>query len=134
MRPGQSGCQHAEPARGTAGLPVRLAFDFDGWGYTHVYENGAGKLRRVDSYAVPEGLDERFATGFGDLTVHEFATDPTEYLAYSSYYAAGMRVFRFGPTGLPRSASTSRSGAPTSGAWSSSRQNGERYFAGSDRD
>ena len=37
-------------------------------------------------------MDEAFATGFGDLTVHEFATDPTENLAYSSYYAGGMRV------------------------------------------
>ena len=65
-----------------------------------MFENGTGKLRRIDSYAIPEGLDERFATGYGDLTVHEFATDPTEYLAYSSYYAAGMRVFRFGADGL----------------------------------
>ena len=105
--PATYACDPANPAANTpnppvdtAGLPVRLAFDFDGWGYTHVYENGAGKLRRVDSYAIPEGLDERFATGFGDLTVHEFATDPTEYLAYSSYYAGGMRVFRFGADGL----------------------------------
>ena len=38
--------------------------------------------------------------GFGDLTVHEFATDPTENLAYSSYYAGGLRVMSFGREGL----------------------------------
>ena len=139
--PATYACDPANPAANTpnppvdtAGLPVRLAFDFDGWGYTHVYENGTGKLRRVDSYAVPEGLDERFATGFGDLTVHEFATDPTEYLAYSSYYAAGMRVLRFGADGLTEVGKY----IPERGAnfWGVEQftQNGERYFAGSDRD
>ena len=132
--PANPGANTPNPPVGTAGLPVRLAFDFDGWGYTHVYENGTGKLRRIDSYAIPEGLDERFATGFGDLTVHEFATDPTEYLAYSSYYAAGMRVFRFGADGLTEVGKY----IPERGAnfWGVEQftQNNVRYFAGSDRD
>jgi len=34
------------------------------------------------------------------LSIHEFATDPTENLAYVSYYAGGARVFRFGADGL----------------------------------
>ena len=34
------------PPVNTAGLPVTLAFEFDGWGYTHIYKNGAGKLKQ----------------------------------------------------------------------------------------
>jgi hypothetical protein len=85
-----------DPAVGTRGQNVSVNAEFDGWGYTHLYRNEAGKMTRLDSYAVPEALDERFATGFGDLSVHEFATDPEARLAYSSYYAAGFRVLRFG--------------------------------------
>jgi hypothetical protein len=85
-----------DPAVGTGGQDVSVNAEFDGWGYTHLYRNEAGKMTRLDSYAVPEALDERFATGFGDLSVHEFATDPEARLAYSSYYAAGFRVLRFG--------------------------------------
>lgn len=88
------------PARGTIGEKVRGESVFDGWGYMHLFENGTGKLRRVDSFAIDEALDPRFAFGFGDLSVHEFATDPTESLAYSSYYAGGFRVMSFGPDGL----------------------------------
>jgi hypothetical protein len=42
----------------------------------HLYRNEAGKMNELDAYAVPEALDERFASGFGDLSIHEFATDP----------------------------------------------------------
>jgi hypothetical protein len=132
--PANPGANTPNPPVDSAGLPVKLAFEFDGWGYTHLYENGKGKLERVDSYAIPEAHDERFATGFGDLTVHEFATDPEVNLAYSSYYAAGMRVFRFGANGLKEVGRY----IPERGAnfWGVEQftQNGVRYFAGSDRD
>ena len=55
---------------------------------------------RVDSYAIPEATKPEFAFGHGDLSIHEFATDPSQYLAYSSYYAGGVRVFRFGAGGI----------------------------------
>lgn len=84
------------PPIGTVGEKVRATSVFDGWGYAHLYRNQAGKMKEVDAYAVPEALDERYASGFGDLSIHEFATDPESRLAYSSYYAAGLRVFRFG--------------------------------------
>jgi hypothetical protein len=84
------------PALGTVGERVEGTSVFDGWGYAHLYRNEAGKITELDAYAVPEALDERFASGFGDLSIHEFATDPDARLAYSSYYAAGFRVFRFG--------------------------------------
>jgi hypothetical protein len=88
------------PALGTIGEKVEATSVFDGWGYAHLYRNENGKMREVDAYAIPESLDERYATGFGDLSIHEFATDPERRLAYSSYYAGGFRVFRFGAGGL----------------------------------
>ena len=71
----------------------------------------------VDHFAIEEATDERFALGFGDLTVHEFATDPRGNLAYSSYYAGGLRVMSFGDAAAStRSASSSTRAATTSGA------------------
>jgi hypothetical protein len=88
------------PAVGTSGRVFEVAQVFDGWGYAQLYRNSGGKLERVDSYAIPEALDESKATGYGDLSIHEFATDGDENLAYSSYYSGGLRVFRFGRQGL----------------------------------
>jgi hypothetical protein len=79
---------------------VRGTSRFDGWGYAHLFRNEGGKVREVDAYAIPEALDESYAFGFGDLSIHEFAADPKENLAYVSYYSGGMRVFRFGESGL----------------------------------
>jgi hypothetical protein len=82
------------------GNPVNIHAGFDGWGYMHLYSNADDDLTAVDHYAIPEAMDEQFATGFGDLSVHEFATDPQVNLAYSSYYAGGLRVMSFGDQGL----------------------------------
>jgi hypothetical protein len=61
----------------------------------------ARTLQQVDAYAVREALDPRYATGFGDLSVHEVATDPDRpNLAYLSYYNAGFRVIRFDRGGI----------------------------------
>ena len=81
---------------GTVGEKVEATSVFDGWGYARLLRNEAGKMTEVDAYAVREGMDERYASGFGDLSIHEFATDPKARLAYSAYYAAGFRVLRFG--------------------------------------
>jgi hypothetical protein len=81
-------------------LRVRATSIFDGWGYLSLFRREAGKVERIDSYAIPEALDPDFAFGFGDLSIHEIATDPGQNLAYSSYYAGGMRVFRFGEAGI----------------------------------
>jgi hypothetical protein len=123
------------PALGTVGEKVRGESEFDGWGYTHLYENGTGKLRRVDSFAIDEALDERFAFGFGDLSVHEFATDPTESLAYSSYYAGGFRVMSFGPDGLEEVGKyIDRDGNNFWGVEHFTTPEGERLIGASDRD
>ena len=108
---------------------------FDGWGYTHLYDNSGDDLVALDHYAIEEGIDERYATGFGDLTVHEFATDPNANVAYSSYYAGGMRVFTFGPGGLEQTGKFIDEGG--SNFWGTevvTTSSGERLFAGSDRD
>jgi hypothetical protein len=89
---------------GTPGDRVTATSQFDAWGYAHLYRHEAGKVTRVDSWAVDESLDERFATGFGDLSIHEHAADPTENLSYVAYYAAGARAITFGDGGITETA------------------------------
>ncbi len=81
------------PPAGTQGLEIEVASDHDGWGYAHLYD--AATSEELDAFAIPESLDSRFAAGFGDLSIHEFATDPATNLAYASYYSGGVRVLRY---------------------------------------
>jgi hypothetical protein len=124
-----------EPAIGALGEEVEATSIFDGWGYAHLYENGTGKLRRIDSFAIEEALDERYAFGFGDLSIHEWATDPTERLAYSSYYAGGFRVASFGPDGIEEVGKfIDRGGNNFWGVEQFTTPQGERLVGASDRD
>ncbi|MDQ3554143.1 MAG: hypothetical protein M3395_07025 [Chloroflexota bacterium] len=94
-----TGSNPALPALNTQGANVDIQSVFDGWGYVHLID--AKTLTELDQYAVPESLDEAFATGFGNLTVHEVKTDPRRVnLAYISYYDAGLRVVKFGRQGI----------------------------------
>lgn len=93
-----SGSNPPLPASGTAGSNVTLSAVFDGWGYVHLFN--ATTLQEIDTYAVPEGLDPAYASGFGNLTVHEVAVDIETDLAYLSYYDAGLRVIKFGASGI----------------------------------
>ena len=80
---------------GAVGDEVTVRAFFNGWGYVHLYRNGTGKLTELDTYAIPEAMDPRFASGFGNLTVHEVASSQRPSgLVYSSYYAGGFRVFK----------------------------------------
>ncbi|MDP9488107.1 MAG: hypothetical protein M3Q49_20350 [Actinomycetota bacterium] len=81
---------------GQQGDVVNINGFFDGWGYVHLYENGAGKkLQELDTYAIPEAMDPAKSTGFGDLSVHEVAVSERDAkLAYFSYYSGGFRVVR----------------------------------------
>ena len=80
----------AVPALGQVGHPVDVDSVFDGWGYVHLFD--ANTLQDLDQFAIPEAHAEAFAIGFGDLTVHEVATHPTEWnQLYLSYYSGGMR-------------------------------------------
>jgi Ca2+-binding RTX toxin-like protein len=126
-----------EPQVGDEGAEIETTSLFDGWGYTHLYRNpgGGADLQAVDHFAIEEAIDERYAFGFGDLSVHEFATDPTEYLAYSSYYAGGMRVFRFGDSGMEQTGKfIDQGGSNYWGVEQFTTSQGQRLFAGSDRD
>jgi hypothetical protein len=83
----------AMPALGTVGDRVSTTSQFDGWGYVHLFD--AATLAELDTYAIPEAMDPDYAFGFGDLSVHEVATDPTDpSLAYLSYYAGGLRAIQ----------------------------------------
>lgn len=83
---------------GTLGETLTFESYYDGWGYVRLFSSEPdedGKLALLDTYAIPEAHDEAFATGFGDLSVHEVAVseqDPS--LAYFAYYAGGFRVVR----------------------------------------
>jgi hypothetical protein len=81
---------------------VRGTSKFDGWGYAHLYRNTGTKMQEIDTFAIPESLidDPEYQFSHGDLSIHEFATDPETSLAYASYYAGGLRVFRFGASGI----------------------------------
>src|SRR5919109_4288693 len=120
----------------------KAAKAFDGWGYLSLFRRQAGKVERIDSYAIPEALDPAFAFGFGDLSIHEVAMDPGQNLAYSSYYAGGVRVFRFGEAGIDEVGHYIHPDGnnfwgvetfvPTGAA--AGDLEGKRLFAGSDRD
>jgi len=123
------------PASGTQGLRVEFATVHDGWGYAHLYD--ANTSEEIDAFAIPESLDARYAEGFGDLSIHEFATDPTTNLAYASYYSGGIRVFRFGrqPLGLQQTGAwIDPDGSNFWGVEQFTTSGGERLIAGSDRD
>lgn len=102
--PGYSGPDIAAggdmPAIGTPGASISAKNTYDGWGYMHQHDGMS--LAEQDSYAVPEAVDPAYATGFGNLTVHEVKTDPRmgKYLSYASWYDAGLRVMSFGPGGI----------------------------------
>lgn len=89
----QASTATAPVAIGTVGDTVTLKASFDGWGYVHLYRNGNGKLKELDTYSVRQGMDPAFENGFGNLTVHEVAVSAKNpHLVYLSYYDAGLRV------------------------------------------
>lgn len=91
------------PAIGTVGETLRATGGvFDGWGYLRLHDATDPNLAEIDAFAIPEALDPAFASGFGNLTIHEVKTDPraNKNLAYVSWYDAGLRVMTFGAGGL----------------------------------
>jgi hypothetical protein len=90
----------AVPEIGALGDRITVTSQFDGWGYVHLFD--AATLEDLDTFAIPEAMDPAFASGFGDLSVHEVATDPTDpSLAYLSYYSGGLRAIQIQCGGVP---------------------------------
>jgi hypothetical protein len=86
-------CAHVTPAPFSPSEDTTVGPVFDGWGYLHLYD--AQTMRELDQWALPEALNPGFAEGFGDLSIHEVATDPSRNLAYISHYSGGFRVVKF---------------------------------------
>lgn len=106
-------CQQPAPEPGAESFETTIAGIYDGWGYVRLFGIDLGKpakggkpakpgsIEQIDTYTIPEAQDRRYATGFGDLSVHEVAVDPDRQgLAYLSYYAGGLRVIKYGKTGI----------------------------------
>ena len=119
-------------AVGASGQSVDIKAVFDGWGYVHLYD--AGSMQDLDQYWVPESQQEAFASGFGDLSVHEVATDPDEELAYISYYAAGFRVVSYAGGELNEVGHFIDEGGNNFWGVEVHELDGEKYVLASDRD
>jgi hypothetical protein len=129
----EDGSGTAAPAVGTDGQTVDIRAVFDGWGYIHQYN--ATTMQDVDQYALPEGQDPAYADGFGDLSVHEVATDPDRNLVYVSHYAGGFRVLSYGPGGLSEVGRYIDEGGNNFwGVEVHKHPNGHKYVLASDRD
>jgi hypothetical protein len=100
--PSFTGPEGADIPVGSLGERYQASGEFDGWGYVNLHDATDPDLPIIDTYMIPEANNEAFATGFGDLTVHEVKTDPRRgiNLAYFSYYAGGFRVAEFGANGI----------------------------------
>jgi hypothetical protein len=122
-------------ALGTTGDTLRFTSSFDGWGYVHLYRYGTGKMAELDTYAIPEAHDPAFASGYGDLSVHEVATSPTKAnLAYFSYYAGGFRVAKIVGGKLVEVGHYIDVGGNNFWGVQVFQHNGQEYVAASDRD
>ena len=78
---------------------ISAASEFDGWGYVRLLNR---QLEEIGQCSLPEQGDPDFATGFGDLSVHEVEVDRDpryDGLAYFSWYDAGFRVFEYAADG-----------------------------------
>jgi len=79
---------------------------FDGWGYLRLFKTdipgsaGTGSATQIDTYAIPESQDPRFASGFGDLSASHVAIDPDRKLVFATFLAGGLRVLSYGSNGL----------------------------------
>lgn len=120
---------------GATGDTVKVEAVFDGWGYVHLFRNNDGKLRELDTYAIPEAHDKRFAEDFGDLSVHEVAMSQDENnLAYFSYYSGGFRVAKIAGGNLKETGSFIDEGGNNFWGVQVFEHKGKEYVAASDRD
>jgi hypothetical protein len=130
-----NGSELAPIAVGTQGDTLRFSSYFDGWGYVHLFENEDGKMTELDTYAIPEAHDPAFASGFGDLSVHEVAAShQVANRLYFSYYAAGFRVAEIVNDEIVEVGHYIDEGGNNFWGVQVFEQDGQEYVAASDRD
>ncbi|MFI7702112.1 hypothetical protein [Nonomuraea sp. NPDC049480] len=118
---------------GTTGDTLTFSSYFDGWGYVHLYDRKT--MAELDTYAVPEAHDPAYATGKGDLSVHEVATSAKQAdLACFSYYAAGFRVMRIADGEIQEVGHFVDEGGNNFWGVEVFEHNGQEYVAAGDRD
>ena len=137
-----------EPVIGDVGFEVDITATFDGWGYVRVLDTDpASTPTEIAQISIAETADEEFATGFGDLTVHEVEVprgDPNEggpgpdddLVAYFSWYAGGFRVFDISDPANPAELGhyIDDKGNNFWGVALAEDENGDRIVLASDRD
>jgi len=76
-------CTQASPAAGSPVASVLIEAVFDGWGYVRLFQTSipgqvgrTGSIESYDTFSIPEAQDPAFASGFGDLSVHEVVLNP----------------------------------------------------------
>jgi hypothetical protein len=122
-------------AIGTLGDVITIKAIFDGWGYVHLFENEDGKMTELDTYAIPEAHDEDYASGFGDLSVHEVAVSETvANRLYFSYYSGGFRVVEIENDELVEKGHYIDGSGNNFWGVQTFQQDGQEYVAASDRD
>ena len=137
-----------EPTLGQVGEDVTVTANFDGWGYVRVLDTDpASTPTELSQITIPETMDEDFATGFGDLTVHEVEVprgDPNEggtapdddLVAYFSWYSGGFRVWDISDPTSPSELGFYIDDAGNNfwGVALAEDENGDRIVLASDRD
>jgi hypothetical protein len=137
-----------EPNRGDLGPRIEAQSEFDGWGYARLVDTSTNTApTEVGQFAIPETSDPTFASGFGDLTVHEVEVprdDPnegganvdTDKLAYFSWYSGGFRVIDFTDPSNPQEVGhyIDDNGNNFWGVALAEDENGDRIVLASDRD
>ncbi|MBW3551804.1 MAG: NAD-glutamate dehydrogenase [Proteobacteria bacterium] len=126
-------CAQDAPAIGGDTADVDIRGVFDGWGYVHLFD--AQTMEDLDQYAIDEALDPRFATGFGDLSVHEVAmSQQSNGLGYVSYYAAGLRIIDVSTGKIVEKGAFIDEGGNNFWGVETFTAGGKEYVAASDRD
>ncbi|WP_162605967.1 hypothetical protein [Jiangella aurantiaca] len=137
-----------EPDFGDLGPRVSAQAEFDGWGYARVVDtSNPAAPTEIAQITIPETDDPAFATGFGDLAVHEVEVprgDPNEggpnvdddLLAYFAWYSGGFRVVDISDPANPAELGhyIDEDGNNFWGVALATDQNGDRIVLASDRD
>jgi hypothetical protein len=137
-----------EPTPGTLGPRIDAASQFDGWGHARLIDTkDPAKPTEVGHFAIPQTADKAFASGFGDVDVHEVEVardDPDEgganadkdKLAYFAWYSGGLRVVDITNPASPKEVGRyiDPQGNNFWGVALAEDQNGDRIVLESDRD